>query len=209
MKVAYISVFTKDETASILAMKDAAKHLVINDIINPYNKFTAAYGYGKTHLSDKMVVAGGFFASYIQDELPNDFDIFILNADMTKISYVRDFIRNVEHFDNDSFHENRYDMDVSQIVKTMSATRSASDGIKVYDHFKFQFIFTKYETRAELLDHFDFEHTKNVYSVHEDKLYISRAAFDAARDKKLRFTIPEENIDEYRTKKFLERGYTW
>lgn len=204
-----MSLFTEEETAVILDMKTAARNLVINEIINPFNKFTVEMGYGKTDLASRMVVCGGFFATYLQDESPNDFDIFVLAADTSHISYVRDFLKNSKYFNHGSYKENKYDMNDRKIVKTMSASKTVTDEKVVYHDLPFQFIFSAYADRAKLLENFDFEHCKTSYSVRDDRLYISRDTFDAAKNKKLIYAVDEENVDIYRTKKFLERGYTW
>lgn len=81
--------------------------------------------------------------------------------------------------------------------------------LKIYEcivnNRKHQFIFSKFATRNELLDSFDFLHCTASY--HLGKLYISRRVYDAILKKELRMNTPKSVIKPNRVKKYEDRGY--
>ena len=56
-----------------------------------------------------------------------------------------------------------------------------------------QYILTKYQTREELLEHFDYKHCKVSYVPQEDKLYINRETFDCIKLKVLKWNNKQDN----------------
>jgi hypothetical protein len=54
-----------------------------------------------------------------------------------------------------------------------------------FKHSKFQYITTKYKTREELINHFDFRHCCVSYDFATDKLYITREVYDLIKSKRL------------------------
>jgi hypothetical protein len=69
---------------------------------------------------------------------------------------------------------------------------------------KYQYIFTSYKTRRELLESFDYLHC--CVSFEDDKLHINRGIYDAVRDKKL--VVNNKAYQRAaRRGKFLARGF--
>lgn len=141
--------------------------------------------------SSSMVVAGGFFASYIceAENSYNDIDIFI------------------QHDSHPSINLMRKDSGFVEVTKLSDYVVSDNHIVAVFNHpiTKFQYIFTKYKTRQEVIKNFDFVHC--MISYEDNKLYLTRQMFDAASKKLL---IPNKPVDQIRSKrwnKFRERGY--
>jgi hypothetical protein len=72
-----------------------------------------------------------------------------------------------------------------------------------------QYILTRYQTREELLAHFDYKHCKVSYVPEEDKLYINRETFDCIQNKILKWN--NKQLDQpnqiYRKSNFLNQGW--
>lgn len=145
-----------------------------------------------------VVLAGGCFTSWIANEQPKDFDIFILDtADDTTKMTINGTIDGliISHSENKDtskeyikqFHDKVYR------VTTLGNTKD-------------QIIQTTYKKREELIASFDFLHTCISYTPHDNKLYLSEAVFRAAKDKILR---PNRNnkAQDWRIKKFVEKGF--
>lgn len=146
----------------------------------------------------KYIVAGGWFASVLSNEKPNDFDIFFLDCDMG--TSLADKI-NIHHI---NMHKVKTRHEISYLQN--------ENVIAVVDHnifdMKYQFIFTKYKTREELVNHFDFLHTCVSYDAVAEKLFISKPTYDAIMSKKL-IPNPKARKDPvpWRWAKFIDRGW--
>ena len=72
-----------------------------------------------------------------------------------------------------------------------------------------QYILTKYQTREELIAHFDYKHCKVSYVPQEDKLYITRETFDCIKNKILKWNNKqlEQPNQIYRKNNFLNQGW--
>jgi hypothetical protein len=72
-----------------------------------------------------------------------------------------------------------------------------------------QYILTKYQTREELIAHFDYKHCKVSYVPEEDKLYITRETFDCIKNKILKWNNKqlEQPNQIYRKSNFLNQGW--
>jgi hypothetical protein len=146
----------------------------------------------------KYIVAGGWFASVLRNEEPKDFDIFFLDCDMD--TALADKI-NIQHI---KMHKVKTRHEISYLQN--------ENVVAVVDHnifhIKYQFIFTKYKTREELVNHFDFLHTCVSYDAAAEKLFISKPTYDAIMKKKL---IPNPNArkdpSSWRWVKFIDRGW--
>jgi len=146
----------------------------------------------------KYIVAGGWFASVLNNEKPNDFDIFFLDCDMD--TTLADKI-NIQHI---NIHKVKTRHKISYLQN--------ENVVAVVDHnifdVKYQFIFTKYKTREELVNHFDFLHTCVSYDAAAEKLFISKPTYDAIMSKKL---IPNSKARKdpapWRWVKFIDRGW--
>ena len=73
---------------------------------------------------------------------------------------------------------------------------------------KIQYIITEYDTREELVSHFDFKHCCVSYDYHRDKLYITRETFDLIKQKRL---VPNPTAvkqpESWRYDKFWNKGW--
>ena len=148
-------------------------------------------------ISANCVIAGGYFASVFNDESFKDIDVFILNnseylletlilnSNISSISNEWTLSKDVKYLENPH-------------IKATAFNRIT----------KVQFILTDYTSREELIDSFDYRHCTVSYVPRDDKLYITRSAFDCIRKKTL-----VENGDKkpkaWRHNKFLNRGWNY
>jgi hypothetical protein len=146
-------------------------------------------------ITTDCVIAGGYFASAFRDEGFNDIDVFILNKNVGVYQALTD-------------HPSR---NVKWKIRDKDAGRYLQNprifGTATNTHTKVQFILTDYTSRKELLDHFDYLHATVSYVPAENKLYITRGAFDACRKKQLR-PNGSNQPKQWREDKFLKRGWT-
>lgn len=169
---------------------------------------------------DKMIIAGGCFASLINKEPINDIDVFLLDDE-----YNRDLAQGMAK---------SYEVDQPVMIQTSGSSANTVSGyislspkknnnhVRIgnsnymdndkiertifFKHSRMQYITTKYKTREELIKHFDFKHCCVSYDITEDKLYITRETYDLIKSKKL---VQNSNRipATWRFKKFQERGW--
>ena len=75
---------------------------------------------------------------------------------------------------------------MSKTVKIGNKNYMDNDKIEqtiFYKDSKMQYITTKYKTREELVNHFDFRHCCVSYDFATDKLYITREVYDLIKNK--------------------------
>ena len=173
---------------------------------------------------NKLIIAGGCFASFLNGEEPRDFDVFLLDDE-----YNRKLAKGVA----DSYKsEDPIQIPIAKvpvnppgantIAGYISLGPKKNDRVRVgnsnymendkieqtvfFQDSKFQYITTQYKTREELIGHFDFRHCCVSYSFATDKLYITREVYDLIKAKKL-----VQNGDRipagWRFDKFQERGW--
>lgn len=179
-----LDIFQIDEITRIMGLKRQAQtsrtlflHKVSNAMVN--HKWT-----------DKVVMAGGCFTSWYHNEPVNDIDVFILDS-----TYIADALYQCVHQDPD-----RFKVGNSSYMTNAKVSYTAFDTAT-----RIQYIVSEYKTREELLDHFDLEH--DCISFVENKLYITRDAFDAMRTKTLKSHNGNKPA-QWRIKKFLtDRGF--
>lgn len=140
---------------------------------------------------NKVVIAGGVFTSLVHKEHPKDIDVFFLDGALSAL------------FEYENFHKRNLKDEKSYIRENKMITEIYSENNNFQ---KFQYIFTKYKSRKELLDHFDLVHTK--ISFYEDKLYMSQNSFNAAKNKLLIPANPMKKPAQWRIEKFRQRGFT-
>lgn len=180
------ALFTDAEQAEIRNMKYVLK--------NNYLKFVPE----KLIHNEKVVVAGGCFASFLNKELPHDIDIFILDDAKTK-EYIRYYV--------DDMNRTRPDM-----FKIGSTDYMNNDKIE-YTAFdmnnKIQFVTTSYTTREDLIAHFDMVHCCISYTPYNDKLYLTREVFDTIKNTQIRSNQCGimELVAPWRISKMEERGW--
>lgn len=178
------SAFDVHERLVIASIKSRIAMLTITEAINPI-----MFSYRG------LVVAGGVFSSIFHHEDPNDIDVFVLDQGDHASLYT--VLRQ-----EDSFEETTRNNTVYAANTHIRYLFTRKDG-------KVQFIFTKFATIKDLLDDFDFKHCRVAYD--GNKLYISRSAYNAMRDKKLVLHNPNRSQNQFqlqkRVRKFLDRGY--
>ena len=180
------ALFTDAEQAEIRNMKYVLK--------NNYLKFVPE----KLMHNEKVVVAGGCFASFLNKELPHDIDIFILDDAKTK-EYVRYYVHGMNISKPDMF-------------KIGSTDYMNNDKIEftAFDmNHKNQLVTTSYTTRAELIAHFDMVHCCVSYTPYNDRLYITREVFDTIKNTQIRSNKCGimELVAPWRISKMEERGW--
>lgn len=139
-----------------------------------------------------IVIGGGCFASWFTEQPIKDIDVFVLDdpADQAKIrDSMKKSFYDIRNTTEDYVRENKF---VSEVWNS--------------DKSQIQVIFTKYKTREELIKHFDYLHCTVTYN--QDKLYITRKAYDAIMNKYL-VVNNKDNLKKYREEKFLGRGYRY
>ena len=141
---------------------------------------------------EKVVVAGGCFASMLNREPVNDYDVFILDDDSNRMTVES---ISVSPLSGDVRVGNSDYMQNDKIEKTVFIKNS-----------RIQYINTKYKTREELIKHFDFKHCCVSYDPLNDKLFITREVYDLIKSKTLK-----HNTDKppalWRYEKFHGRGW--
>ena len=179
-------IFTEDETREILRWKKLSYN-VINDVL----QIPLFYQFC-------LVMAGGVYTSWYHKEAVKDIDIFVLSTRKSTDFYqYLTSVKMKDVFVKDSFGESQYKKNNKNISAVFEGT--------VAEH-KFQFIFTNYKTREELISHFDFLHCTPNY--HDEQMYVRKDAFNAICYKKL-IVHNENNQVEWRKDKFLKhRGFT-
>lgn len=139
------------------------------------------------------VISGGYFASVFTSEPFNDIDVFILNKSVDVYAALTD---------KKTGRWKILDRDAGKYLQNPHIFGTATNL-----DTKIQYILTDYKSRKELLDSFDYVHTTVSYVPAEDILYVTRAAFDAFRQKKL--ISNGKNVPKYhRQEKFEKRGWT-
>jgi hypothetical protein len=145
------------------------------------------------------IIAGGAFASWYHGESPRDIDVFILNTPGVDDFY-RDWIQRLVTngyvvSDHGSMH---YDKNPNlHVRKLLSATIAGQN---------YQFIFSKHKTRKELIEGFDYVHTKVSYDMMDEKIYLSKDTLDAINTKTL-ISTGKQSISQKRRQKFFDRGW--
>ena len=177
--------FNNNERIKILDVKKEIKHFLNNHIDHSIFDMKG------------VVVAGGCFASMINNEEIKDIDVFILDNYQNR-SAVHEMINlaNLSRNPNAKIGNNEY-MDDKKIEATIT-----------YYSSKIQFIVTQYKTRRELINNFDFKHCCVSYDYTSDKLFLSRETFDAIKSKTLiqndkKYGFPKK----WRYEKFWKRGW--
>jgi hypothetical protein len=141
-------------------------------------------------------LSGGAIASLLQGEEPNDWDLYCTDKKM--MTELTDTL--IDQYASEIAEVNSKYMDATVNHKLVTANAVTMNG-------GYSFIRMMCMTPADTKKTFDYLHCKPHYDIEKDKLYISRAQYDACVNKKL-VVNNESQIKEYRTEKFIKRGYT-
>ena len=144
---------------------------------------------------DRVVVAGGCFASLLNHEIVKDFDVFMLD-DLRNNLAVNALIAIAE--DHPEKKAKVGSSNYMQNDKIEHTLYTPDGGI--------QYITTKYKTREELVNHFDFKHCCVSYDYLKDKLYMTRETFDLIKSKTLKHNT-DKPAALWRYEKFQSRGW--
>lgn len=147
----------------------------------------------------KYILAGGCFTSFFQLNPVNDYDLFFLDNGLAEEN-MRYFVKNLPNCET-RFKETP--------ISSYMNTNGMITFVVLDKTTQYQYIFTKHKTREEVLANFDFAHAQTSYDPATDKLYISKKTYEAIMTKTLVPNIPIENIQKYRVKKYLDRGFKW
>ena len=157
-------------------------------------------------ITRNVVIAGGFFTSVLQNKPFKDIDIFVLNNDTAVYNELTGGFHNASAPTQVNVTEHGI-MRRSEMMSYMHNTNI----LDVINNTKTQaqYILTKYQTREELLNHFDYKHCKVSYVPEEDKLYINRETFDCIKNKILKWNNKqlEQPNQIYRKSNFLNQGW--
>lgn len=148
----------------------------------------------------KIIIAGGCFVSWFHERELNDIDVFFLD-DFDTTFACEAYISNVKNDHPNTIKNHEHYIRNNDMITNVFSER------EIDSPYNYQYIFTEYKTRKDLIDHFDFAHTTISYNIGEDKLYITRKAYDALKNKKL-IRNGKGDIAEWRVEKFLKRGWT-
>jgi hypothetical protein len=171
-------------------------------------KSEARKAFGSLPWAGQIILAGGAFSSWFHEEEPKDIDVFVLWNDelsdhddgghrLVLDTYRREFPWLEQQ-------PSKYRQDVNPNITDVWGSKEKG---------RIQLIFTKYKTRKEMVDHFDYAHAMVSYGYGEAenellslKLFISRQTYDCIRDRTL-IINNKENWRQYREDKFVERGW--
>ena len=178
----------------MLSREDKEKCRDAKDIINSRYRLYSAM---MAPIMDRMVFAGGAFASIFLGEQPRDLDIYILQ-------YTRDDVTLMNNYCNINFTD-------VQKVSDYEFGRQKTDMVWKAKNSKFiglvdcDFIFTSHTSAEDVISEFDFEHTKVYYQ--NGMMHLSEDTFRSIMDMKLVPTKSLDLIDQDRRKKFIDRGW--
>jgi hypothetical protein len=141
------------------------------------------------------VIAGGVFASRFNNETEKDIDVFILNKNVSVYAHLTD-----NPATSDQWRIN--DKDAGTYLQNPRIYGTATNLTT-----KVQYIITDYTSREELVADFDYVHCKVSYDPNTQKLYITRGAYQAIRNKLL-IAAPNKATKYWRTAKFISQGWT-
>ena len=209
--------FNEQEANGIQNAKDIIKSLIkIRKLLDRVYDPDAAHT--QPINAKNIVIAGGFFTSVLQNNKFKDIDIFVLNNDVGGYNVLtQGFKEQSDKMNNPQPHPS-VPLTIFDEPKEAEWSRSEMMSymhnpniVDVINNNKTQaqYILTKYQTREELLDHFDYKHCKVSYAPSEDKLYISRETFDCIKTKTLKWNNKQDNNPNqiYRKNGFLNKGW--
>lgn len=188
--------------------------MTIDDIFKPSEKDkiihmkTMAKSYITMILGDKilddvghyLVVSGGAFPDWFHNTRsgPKDIDVFMLNDETSK-NRLRSYLG------SNAFVLKNMDY-LKQTNPGATHVQEVWEGNAISHDIKYQFIFTDYWSREELIKEFDYKHCMVSYDVGKNMIYITRQIYDAIANKQL-IVNNNNRVAEWRRNKFLSRGY--
>jgi hypothetical protein len=181
---------TNTNTVDVKSVMFTARELKEIDYLKKQAQSTSM-AIGLIGFDSSIVIAGGCFASWLNNEYAKDIDVFILNPSFDRKT---DILETLKHLHRD----------LRNATKNYVRDNINITDVYMDDRTGLQFIFTTYNTREELVKHFDYVHC--MVSYHHDKLYLTRGTFDAIKQKHL-IVNNKNNVAQWRREKFLSRGW--
>jgi hypothetical protein len=180
-------VFDSFERKKIFHMKRTAKSHM-QSVLN--EKILVSIGH-------YLVVSGNAFTSWHDQSELKDIDVFVLHDDIAK-HQLRTYLA----------HDGFKHKDAEYLKQTNPGATHVQEIWEAVSHGKkYQFIFTDYWDRKDLIKEFDYKHCMVSYDVGKDIIYITRSIYDAIDHKHL-IVNNENRVAEWRRNKFLDRGFT-
>lgn len=143
---------------------------------------------------DRMVYAGGAFASILLDEKPRDVDVFILNTQKSDYDIFQKYAE-VNSYSIKYKSSSLYKGTNPHIHSVWNVVRNSID----YD-----LIFTDYQTPEEMISDFDYVHSKVWF--YSGRLYLTESTYKSIIDMKL-IPASDKPIAPKRKQKFIDRGW--
>jgi hypothetical protein len=179
--------FTPDEVSDILSVKETIEKKC-SELIDE--------SWWTTKLPwEQTVLTGGAIASLIQGEIPKDWDVYFLSQKANQI-----FTQHLMMYTD-------YIADVSEnYINHVGQNGKMITGNSITMKNGFSFITMMHGDIATLRKDFDFLHCTPYF--HNNKLYISKKQYLAAKHKVLIQNNPANKVNLWRVEKFISRGYT-
>lgn len=177
--------FTETEVANIVYVKNKLKSLIKGFVEE----------LGPVVEKEKFFVSGGCIASLLQGDTVKDIDVWC--RDENVMAQTIKWYEKIQPYRIAVFESKYRDAPVGAKMITENAV-TLSDGI--------QLIRRQSGEVKDILDTFDYVHCKPYYDLKDDKLYISKEQYLLCINKVLKVNNPLA-VKEYRTEKFLRRGY--
>lgn len=149
-------------------------------------------------MMDRMVFAGGVFTSLHLGQKPHDVDLFILNASTTDYEKINSYLTNNIWVIHKKIKKNSTYIDVNPRILGVWKTTSIVD-------IKYDIIFTDYISPEEVINDFDYEHSKVWY--HNGKMNFRENTYNSIKSMKL-VPSPGKIPTKERKDKFLNRGWS-
>lgn len=142
-----------------------------------------------------MFLSGGAIASILQEQMPNDFDIYFKDAEIS-LSISKYFNANTSQVKDISEKYREYAGTDGKTITENAIT--LKNGI--------QFITKHTGTPEKIRETFDFIHCRPYLDFDSKMLYISKSQYDACVNKMLVVNNPKA-VTQHRLEKFLKKGY--
>jgi hypothetical protein len=182
--------FSESEKNKILSVKESIIRHVVEMSSQPWMEQTTAIDWNNVYLT------GGAIASLLQGEVPKDWDFYC--QDMTTMYAIRDML--LRHKDKIKDVDEKYKEFYGEDGKMIT-----SQAVTMDDNSSFITMVTMPASQMKMT--FDYLHCTPHYHLVTKTLHISPAQYKAAVEKKLVVNNPN-TVKEWRTQKFLQRGYT-
>ena len=187
-----MSIFTKEETAEILEVKNYIRVYMNQTLILhtwAENIFVSR---------ENFYITGGAIASLLNGEAPKDFDVYCRNQTVGEAAHA---LLITQYQDNIKDVDEKYrEVGCWKIPGKMVTEKS----ITMKNNMSF--IVMNYGPPDQIKASFDFLHCTPHYDIAEDKLYISRDQYDSIKSKTLLVNNPDR-VTPWRMEKFMKRGW--